>query len=94
MTMGTIERDELDGLRAAVEAGTGFAGWHGGIADSYRNSSDYLHLVGGQFACHPGKPAEEHVPGEPADNYVPYRSTSLPEAGRAPDRRRASRTSS
>lgn len=54
-TMSTIEPHELAGLRGAVENGTGFAGWHGGIADSYRNSSDYLHLVGGQFAAHPPK---------------------------------------
>lgn len=53
MTMSTIEKDEFAGLRAAVENGTGLAGWHGGIADSYRNTSDYLHLIGGQFACHP-----------------------------------------
>lgn len=70
-TMSTIERDQLQGLIAAVEAGTGFAGWHGGIADSYRNSSDYLHLVGGQFATHPGKAPEERVGGM-EDNYVPY----------------------
>lgn len=54
-TMGTITNAQLVGLRTAVEAGAGFAGWHGGIADSFRNSSDYLHLVGGQFACHPRK---------------------------------------
>lgn len=53
MTMSTIEPNELQGLRNAIAAGTGFTGWHGGIADSYRNSSDYLQLVGGQFATHP-----------------------------------------
>ena len=42
-------------------AGTGFAGWHGGIADSFRNTADYLHLIGGQFAHHPGKrPGRAH----------------------------------
>ena len=64
-TMATIERMALEGLRAAIEGGTGMAGWHGGIADSYRNSSDYLHLIGGQFACHPGKhPAERCCRGQ------------------------------
>ncbi|WP_344803184.1 ThuA domain-containing protein [Microlunatus ginsengisoli] len=72
MTMSTIERDEFDGLRAAVEAGTGLAGWHGGIADSYRNTSDYLHLIGGQFACHPPKPAEQRIGGDPSDNFLHY----------------------
>jgi type 1 glutamine amidotransferase len=84
MTMSSIERDQLAGLQGAIAAGTGFAGWHGGIADSYRNSSDYLHLVGGQFACHPGKPVEEHVPGDPANNYVPYVINILPEAADHP----------
>lgn len=83
MTMTTIEADELAGLRAAVAAGTGLAGWHGGIADSYRASSDYLQLVGGQFACHPGKPVEEHE-GGPADNYVPHRIEVLPSAADHP----------
>jgi type 1 glutamine amidotransferase len=54
VTMSEISREALAGLRGAVESGTGLAGWHGGIADSYRNSSDYLQLVGGQFATHPG----------------------------------------
>ncbi|RZS87583.1 hypothetical protein EV189_3015 [Motilibacter rhizosphaerae] len=79
MTMTTIEKAELEGLRAAVAAGTGFAGWHGGIADSYRNSSDYLHLVGGQFACHPPKAPEERK-GDASDNFLRYTVEMLPEA--------------
>jgi uncharacterized protein len=71
MTMSTIERDAVAGLRAAVEAGTGFTGWHGGIADSFRDSSDYLQLVGGQFATHPGKHPDERSDG-PEDNYLDY----------------------
>lgn len=82
-TMATIEPAELEGLRAAIEAGSGMAGWHGGIADSYRNSSDYLHLIGGQFACHPGKhPAQRS--GEQSDNYVPYRVNMAPQAAHHP----------
>ena len=83
MTMSTIEKDELEGLRSAVEAGTGLAGWHGGIADSYRNTADYLHLVGGQFACHPGKHPDERT-GEQSDNYVPYTVNLLPSAAEHP----------
>lgn len=79
VTMSTIEADQLAGLRSAVAAGTGFAGWHGGIADSFRNSSDYLHLVGGQFACHPGKHPDERI-GDGSDNFVPYR-IEMTEAG-------------
>jgi type 1 glutamine amidotransferase len=77
-TMGAIESAQLAGLRAAVENGTGLAGWHGGIADSYRNSSDYLHLIGGQFACHPGKSPEKA--GTPDHNFVPYSVNMLPAA--------------
>ena len=53
-TMGEILADELHGLRDAIAAGTGFAGWHGGIVDSFRMATDYLQLVGAQFAAHPG----------------------------------------
>ncbi|MET3807101.1 type 1 glutamine amidotransferase [Nakamurella sp. UYEF19] len=83
MTMSTIEKEELAGLMGAVEAGTGLAGWHGGIADSYRNSSDYLHFIGGQFACHPGKHPDE-LTGEQSDNYVPYTINMLPAAADHP----------
>lgn len=83
MTISSIEREDVVGLRAAVEAGTGLAGWHAGIADSYRNTSDYLHLVRGQFACHPGKFPDERV-GQQFDNYVPYTVNMLPAAAEHP----------
>ncbi|TDE90785.1 hypothetical protein EXU48_16845 [Occultella glacieicola] len=78
-TMNTIEREELAGLIAAVRAGTGLGGWHGGIADSYRNSADYLHLIGGQFAHHPPKAPKDQLPGEQSDNYVPHTIDIVPE---------------
>jgi type 1 glutamine amidotransferase len=53
-TMGEILPDELIGLRDAVAAGTGFAGWHGGVVDSFRQSPEYAQLVGGSFVAHPG----------------------------------------
>jgi type 1 glutamine amidotransferase len=70
-TMNTIEDAEFRGLRNAVLNGTGMAGWHGGIADSYRNNADYLHMIGGQFAHHAGKDPAERV-GDQSDNYIPY----------------------
>jgi type 1 glutamine amidotransferase len=82
-TMSTIENAEFQGLRTAIENGAGFAGWHGGIADSYRNNSDYLQLVGGQFASHPGKHPDERT-GEQADNYVPHRIEMTPAAADHP----------
>ncbi|WP_456286840.1 ThuA domain-containing protein [Microbacterium sp. JZ70] len=80
VTMSTIEPEELKGLIVAVRAGTGLAGWHGGIADSFRNSSDYLQLVGGQFATHPSKEPSEVV-GDASDNYLPY-TVEITELGR------------
>ena len=80
VTMSEISPEAFRGLRAAVENGTGLAGWHGGIADSYRHNSDYLQLVGGQFATHPGRRPEERV-GDETDNYLTYR-VELTDLGR------------
>ncbi|MEU6139468.1 ThuA domain-containing protein [Streptomyces sp. NPDC047081] len=80
VTMSEITGEQVAGLSAAVEAGTGLTGWHGGICDSYRASSDYLHLVGGQFATHPGKEPCERAGGQ-EDNYLPY-AVEFTEAGR------------
>jgi type 1 glutamine amidotransferase len=53
VTMGSATVDEVSGLRAAIAGGAGFAGWHGGVIDSFRQSTDYLQLLGAQFAAHP-----------------------------------------
>ena len=53
-TMGTITKEQQAGLLAAVKSGVGFAGWHGGQADSFRNSTEYQFMVGGQWVAHPG----------------------------------------
>lgn len=79
VTMSTIADDEFAGLQRAVLAGTGLAGWHGGIADAFRNTADYLHMIGGQFAHHAGKHPSERT-GEQSDNYIPY-TVHITEAG-------------
>ena len=53
-TMSTISAEQEQGLLAAIEHGSGFAGWHGGMADSFRNSPNYQFMVGGQWVAHPG----------------------------------------
>lgn len=53
-TMGEITPAQCRGLTAAVAAGTGLAGWHGGLCDSFRASTDYQLLTGGQWVAHPG----------------------------------------
>lgn len=80
VTMSEISPEALSGLRRAVERGTGLAGWHGGIADSYRNSSDYLQLIGGQFATHPGKHPDDRD-GDETDNFLCY-TVDLTDQGR------------
>lgn len=53
-TMGTISGDHEKALLGAIKQGVGFAGWHGGIGDSFRNNPEYLFMVGGQWVAHPG----------------------------------------
>ena len=52
-TMGTMSSQQADGLSRAVRSGTGFAGWHGGIVDSFRGVPLYSLVTGGQFVYHP-----------------------------------------
>lgn len=53
-TMSTITREQERGLLDAVAAGVGLGGWHGTLADSFRNSTEYQFMVGGQWVAHPG----------------------------------------
>ena len=53
-TMGKISKDEFIGLQKAIMNGTGFAGWHGGIGDAFRDNLKFQLMVGGQFTSHPG----------------------------------------
>ena len=53
-TGGTLTQAQEDGLLAAVRAGSGFAGWHGGMVATAAEAAGYQYLVGGRFICHPG----------------------------------------
>src|SRR3954447_7258355 len=53
-TQGEATDEQVTNLADAVRAGTGLAGWHGAIVDSFRASPDYLPLPGGQWATRPG----------------------------------------
>ncbi len=52
-TMGSLSPGQTVGLQAAVKAGTGLAGAHGGMGDAFRGNVDYEWMVGGKFAGHP-----------------------------------------
>ncbi len=54
-----------ENLDAAVRAGTGLAGWHGGIVAAFTDRR-YQWLTGGWFVCHPG-------------DFVPHTLTVRPE---------------
>ena len=53
-TQGEISTEQEENLLAAIADGVGIAGWHGGMADSFRTSTNYQFMVGGQWVAHPG----------------------------------------
>lgn len=53
-TMSEISKEQEQGLLAAVKAGCGIAGWHGGMCDSFRKNTEYQWMTGGQWVAHPG----------------------------------------
>jgi len=53
-TMGSITDEQEKSLLETVKNGVGIAGWHGGMADSFRNNTQYQFMVGGQWVAHPG----------------------------------------
>lgn len=52
-SQGTLTAEQTAGLTGAVHAGTGFAGWHGGIVATFTDNPAYLRMVGGLFLHHP-----------------------------------------
>jgi hypothetical protein len=53
-TQGEIKPEAERNLEEAVKSGVGLAGWHGGLADSFRSNVEYEFMVGGQWVAHPG----------------------------------------
>lgn len=53
-TMSEISDEQEAGLLKTIRSGVGLAGWHGGMADSFRNRVEYQFMVGGQWVAHPG----------------------------------------
>jgi uncharacterized protein len=60
-SMGKITAGQEKGLLEAVKGGVGLAGWHGGLADTFRDNPNYQFMVGGQFVAHPGGIVEYEV---------------------------------
>lgn len=81
VTMSAIEKPELQALTKAISEGTGLAGFHGTMGDSFRNETEYQFMVGGQWVSHPGNIIDYTVdvtrPDDPIMQGVqsfPYRS--------------------
>ena len=54
-TMSSITPEQEAGLLDAVrEGGLAVGGWHGGMADAFRQNTEYQFMVGGQWVAHPG----------------------------------------
>lgn len=53
-TQGEISKNQESNLLNAVANGVGIAGWHGSMGDSFRMSTNYQFMVGGQWVSHPG----------------------------------------
>ncbi len=53
-TMGTITDAQANPVYEAVRNGVGIAGCHGGMCDSFRNSTEWQFMTGGQWVAHPG----------------------------------------
>jgi type 1 glutamine amidotransferase len=61
VTMSEIAPKQEKGLLDAIRAGTGFAGWHGGVIDSFRKHTEYQWMTGGQWVAHPGNCIPDYV---------------------------------
>lgn len=59
-TRVTATPEQLGGLSAAVAAGTGLAGWHGGLVAAFHDEPVYDLVTGGRFLAH-------------FDDFVPHR---------------------
>jgi type 1 glutamine amidotransferase len=61
-TMGKIEKEQLSPVLEAVrEHGVGIGGVHGGMADSFRNETEWQMMCGGQWVAHPGNDGVEYM---------------------------------
>lgn len=60
-TMDTISGEQEKGLLSAVKSGVGIGGVHGGMCDSFRASTEYQFMTGGQWVAHPGNDGVEYT---------------------------------
>ncbi|HOP11613.1 MAG TPA: ThuA domain-containing protein [Oscillospiraceae bacterium] len=59
-TMGEIDGKYCENVCTAVAEGMGIAGCHGGMCDSFRNSTQWQFLTGSQWIAHPGNDGTDY----------------------------------
>ena len=59
-TMGKIANEQCNAVSAAVAAGVGLAGCHGGMCDAFRESTLWQFITGGNWVSHPGGDGVEY----------------------------------
>lgn len=60
-TMGSLSGERAAKACAAVAAGTGLAGCHGGMCDAFRENTEWQFMTGGQWVAHPGNDGVEYA---------------------------------
>lgn len=53
-TMSQLKPEQEKGLLDAIRGGVNCGGWHGGMCDAFRSSTEYQWMTGGQWVAHPG----------------------------------------
>jgi uncharacterized protein len=60
-TMSKIDKQQALNVCAAVAAGTGIAGCHGGMCDAFRENVDWQFMTGAQWVAHPGNDGVDYA---------------------------------
>ena len=61
LTGGELPRECEKAISHAVSKGVGMAGCHGGMCDSFRKSTEWQFITGGQWVSHPGGDGVEYT---------------------------------
>jgi uncharacterized protein len=59
-TMSKIAKEQAENAAAAVAAGVGLAGCHGGMCDAFRENVTWQFMTGAQWVAHPGNDGVEY----------------------------------
>jgi type 1 glutamine amidotransferase len=70
ITSDEMDRAFANNLVAAVRGGTGLAGYHGGLATSFRNLVAFHYVAGVQWVAHPGDIVDFRVNVEKPDDLI------------------------